>query len=309
MDISIRYNIPANSDAVEVMHHISHINNTLSDPSQGKQAGREVISRIITDLDTQGIMYTDSNGLHTLKRVRNHRDTWTLNSSEPISDNYYPVNARAYLHGSSGMSLGIATDRSQGGASLVDGQIELMVQRAIMKDDSRGVGEPLNEQYWLGDLSGRFHVTLGAKDNVLHRTKTHHMHLAYPLLPFIGVSFPPTFQPFAPMQQALPENVELLSLNSQYEQGYVLLRVRHIYEAGEHPTLSQPAQVDLAALFKAVGVVSMQEATLSGNALLSHTHRMRWSSEPVPELKQLEGTVVTLQPNTFRTFRVILKGV
>jgi hypothetical protein len=35
---------------------------------------------------------------------------------------------------------------SQGGASLVDGQIELMVQRAIMKDDSRGVGEPLNEQ-------------------------------------------------------------------------------------------------------------------------------------------------------------------
>ncbi len=83
----------------------------------------------------------------------------------------------------------------------------------------------------------------------------------------------------------------------------MLLRVRHIYEAGEHPTLSQPAQVDLAALFKAVGVVSMQEATLSGpllhilspplppplishsgNALLSHTHRMRWSSEPVPEV-------------------------
>ncbi len=96
MDISIRYNVPAISDAVEIMHHISHINNTLSDPSQGKTAGKEVISRIITDLDTQGVMYTDSNGLHTLKRTRNHRDTWTLNSSEPISDNYYPVNARAY---------------------------------------------------------------------------------------------------------------------------------------------------------------------------------------------------------------------
>jgi hypothetical protein len=135
MDISIRYNIPANADAVEVMHHISYINNTLSDRSQGRAAGREVISRIITDLDTQGVMYTDSNGLHTLKRVRNHRDTWNLNSSEPISDNYYPVNARAYtacpfrkhfynqsflswrvcryLHGSSGASLGIATDRSE----------------------------------------------------------------------------------------------------------------------------------------------------------------------------------------------------
>jgi hypothetical protein len=34
----------------------------------------------------------------------------------------------------------------QGGASLIDGQIELMMQRAMLKDDSRGVGEALNEQ-------------------------------------------------------------------------------------------------------------------------------------------------------------------
>jgi hypothetical protein len=114
-----------------------------------------------------------------------------------------------------------------------------MVQRAIMKDDSRGVGEPLNEQcahlsfiwvmpvcvvlsrtcrYWLGDLSARFLVTLGAKNNVLQRTKAHHMQRTYPLLTFIGVAVPPSSQPFAPMTQALPDNVELLSLNTQYEQ-------------------------------------------------------------------------------------------
>jgi hypothetical protein len=96
MDISIRYNVPATSDAVEIMHHIRHINNTLSTPGDATEVGKEVISRIITDLDTQGVMFTDTNGVHTLKRIRNHRDTWTLNSSEPISDNYYPVNARAY---------------------------------------------------------------------------------------------------------------------------------------------------------------------------------------------------------------------
>jgi hypothetical protein len=44
------------------------------------------------------------------------------------------------------------------------------------------------------------------------------MQLAYPLLPFIGVQLPPASKPFAPMTQALPENVELLSLNTQYEQ-------------------------------------------------------------------------------------------
>lgn len=96
MDISIRYNVPATSDAVEIMHHIRHINNTLSAPGAAAEVGKEVISRIITDLDTQGVMYTDTNGVHTLKRIRNYRETWTLNSSEPISDNYYPVNARAY---------------------------------------------------------------------------------------------------------------------------------------------------------------------------------------------------------------------
>jgi hypothetical protein len=96
MDISIRYNVPATSDAVEIMHHIRHINNTLSVPGDATEVGKEVISRIITDLDTQGVMFTDTNGVHTLKRIRNYRETWTLNSSEPISDNYYPVNARAY---------------------------------------------------------------------------------------------------------------------------------------------------------------------------------------------------------------------
>ena len=39
----------------------------------------------------------------------------------------------------------ILTDRSQGGTSLQDGSIELMVHRRTVKDDSRGVDEPLNE--------------------------------------------------------------------------------------------------------------------------------------------------------------------
>ena len=55
-------------------------------------------------------------------------------------------------------------------------------------------------------------------------------------------------------------------------QGYTLLRLRHIYEAGEHPTLSQPAQVDLAALFKGIAVSSVQETTLTGVPPPSESH-------------------------------------
>ena len=37
------------------------------------------------------------------------------------------------------------TDRSQGGSSLAEGEIELMVHRRLLYDDSLGVGEALNE--------------------------------------------------------------------------------------------------------------------------------------------------------------------
>ena len=43
------------------------------------------------------------------------------------------------------VQLTVLTDRSQGGASINDGQIELMVHRRTLKDDSLGVGESLNE--------------------------------------------------------------------------------------------------------------------------------------------------------------------
>ena len=37
------------------------------------------------------------------------------------------------------------TDRSQGGTSMNDGEMEIMVHRRLLYDDAFGVGEPLNE--------------------------------------------------------------------------------------------------------------------------------------------------------------------
>ena len=44
-----------------------------------------------------------------------------------------------------GQSVALINDRSQGGTSLKEGQLELMIHRRIGTDDKRGVGEALRE--------------------------------------------------------------------------------------------------------------------------------------------------------------------
>lgn len=46
--------------------------------------------------------------------------------TEPVSSNYYPINSRIFISDNE-KQLTILTDRSHGGSSLKDGQIEIMV--------------------------------------------------------------------------------------------------------------------------------------------------------------------------------------
>ena len=57
--------------------------------------GREVITRFDTDLKTNGVFYTDSNGRQTLKRKYdpNHR----ICGNDIIAANWYPIYTRAYI--------------------------------------------------------------------------------------------------------------------------------------------------------------------------------------------------------------------
>lgn len=67
--------------------------------------------------------------------VTNHR----------IEGSYYPVVNRILIKGTQ-YAFGVYTDRAEGGSSLVDGELELMLHRATAVDDGLGVGEPLNER-------------------------------------------------------------------------------------------------------------------------------------------------------------------
>ena len=109
--------------------------------------GKEVIVKYSSGIKSAGTWYTDSNGKEMVKRVYNKRgpsypDPYKI--SEPVAGNYYPINALMSLDDGTN-ELAVLTDVSQGGASLADGELEFMVHRRVLQDDSRGVQEPLNE--------------------------------------------------------------------------------------------------------------------------------------------------------------------
>ena len=87
----------------------------------------EMISRFSTGWSTHGEFFSDANGRQTMRRQRNFRPTWNVTVTEPVAGNYYPVTSFISLRGEEGV-LSVLPDRAQGGSSLQDGQIELMVR-------------------------------------------------------------------------------------------------------------------------------------------------------------------------------------
>ncbi|KAJ9683167.1 hypothetical protein PVL29_018952 [Vitis rotundifolia] len=93
--------------------------------------GKEITTQITTTLKTNKTFYTDSNGRDFIKRIRDYRADWDLQVNQPVAGNYYPINLGVYVQDDS-MELSVLVDRSVGGSSLVDGQIELMLHRFVL---------------------------------------------------------------------------------------------------------------------------------------------------------------------------------
>lgn len=63
-----------------------------------------------------------------LKRVRYYRETYNYTNEEPVAGNYYPITARIVIKDEErDISLAVLNDRAQGGSSIEDGTVELMV--------------------------------------------------------------------------------------------------------------------------------------------------------------------------------------
>ena len=108
--------------------------------------GKEVVVRYrLATLNNSGVFYTDSNGREMQRRVRNSRPSFNITLTEPVSSNYYPVvSTLRVTDAGTGVSLYVLNDRSNGGSSLNDGEVELMLHRRLV--NKALAGEALDEQ-------------------------------------------------------------------------------------------------------------------------------------------------------------------
>jgi alpha-mannosidase len=257
--------------------------------------GKEVVTKLTTNLTSNNEFYTDSNGRDFLKRVRDQRTDWDLEVKEPIAGNYYPLNLGIYLKDNT-TDFSVLVDRALGGSSIVDGEIELMLHRRLLYDDRRGVGEALNETVCNSNgecegltVQGSFSVYIGPSEQSAQWRRVHGQQVLMPLQFAFSVLEDgneaairsPQFSAMQPFYE-LPPNVAIITLQEVYEDddSKVLLRLANIFEVEESEILSKSATVDLQALFSNREIDEVVEVSLSANQKKSEMRKkLQWRIE------------------------------
>ncbi|KAK3410473.1 hypothetical protein EUGRSUZ_J02454 [Eucalyptus grandis] len=286
--------------------------------------GKEVITQMTANMATEKTFYTDSNGRDFIKRVRDYRPDWSLTVTEPVAGNYYPINLGIFTMDNK-TEFSVLVDRAAGGASIKDGQIELMLHRRILADDSRGVGEPLDEIVCIANNStcegltvrGHYYIGINKPGTGARWRRTTGQEVYSPLvLAFAHEKMEDwtashvTTATTMDSSYSLPQNVALITLQ-ELDDGSALLRLAHLYEPGEDAEYSTLTKVELKKMFAGRTIKEVKEMSLSANQEKSEMKRMTWKveGEVVAEPTPLRGgpvamsdLVVELGPMEIRTF-------
>ncbi|XP_043485751.1 lysosomal alpha-mannosidase isoform X1 [Polistes fuscatus] len=294
-------------------------------PVEDKQ-GKEIVTKYTSNLNSDGEFYTDSNGRETLKRKRDYRPTWNLKLYEPIAGNYYPITTKMYLKDKNKpLKLSVFTDRSQGGTSMKNGELELMLHRRLLKDDAFGVGEALNEvAYNTGLVVRGIHYVYGGStknlDDFTLKEKKLTLELALRPSIFVLSSTQTNIDNWrntntlktSGLAKPLPPNIHILTLEP-WKNNTILLRLEHLFEAGEAMQWSAPVDINIKDLFALFKITSIRETTLGANQWLEDNNRFKWNSETNDILNDIKDTFkpieiqegainIHLKPMEIRTF-------
>lgn len=241
--------------------------------------GKEFVVKYGTDIVANGEFYTDSNGRQSLKRKLNKRPQYNVTIAEPVGGNYYPVTNEIYIEDDTDRFT-VLTDRSQGGSSLIEGEVELMLHRRLLHDDAFGVGEALNETANGKGLvvKGTHRIMLSKGDHITEKKNIIQMHLR-PLV-FVSDVGDLTLDDwlkmrncFSWLKQDLPEGIHLLTLEPWGDK--LLLRLENFLSKSDKSTV----EVDLSSILMNVSIKSVKETMLSAY----EDKRQQWKWNTVDE--------------------------
>ncbi|XP_066523680.1 alpha-mannosidase 2x isoform X2 [Hoplias malabaricus] len=100
------------------------------------QTNKELSMRLLTDIQSEDIFYTDLNGF----QIQPRRYLQKL----PLQANFYPMPTMVYIQDSQ-YRLTLHTAQALGASSLASGQLEVILDRRLMQDDNRGLGQGLKD--------------------------------------------------------------------------------------------------------------------------------------------------------------------
>ncbi|KAM6221799.1 epididymis-specific alpha-mannosidase [Rhynchocyon petersi] len=294
------------------------------------ELNREAVLRTSTDLDSQQVIYTDNNGYQMQRRPH---QAYANNS---IARNYYPMVQAAFIQDNQSR-LALLSERAHGVSSQGDGQVEVMLHRRLWNNLEWDLGYNLT----LNDTSTvrpTLWLFLAPQPVVAALCPRGGLALQHrPVVLFQELAGAALGSP-APWPQAaveLPPNLHLQALSIpgwNYSSNHtehlqslrtghrgeveadlhrVLLRLHHLYEAGEHPFLSRPVTVDLQAVLGALGtLVAVEERSLTGTWDVGEMHRWRWKTGTGHPHREGAGSpprppgnfTITMHPKEIRTF-------
>ncbi|EDV58294.1 lysosomal alpha-mannosidase [Drosophila erecta] len=285
------------------------------------QLGSEFVTNFKSGISSNGVFYTDSNGRELMKREKDKREDFVSDlSRQPVSGNFYPVTSRIALQDDA-KRLVLLTDRSQGGASLQDGALEMLLHRRHLFNDGGGVGEALNEtQYGKGLIArGRLYLTLdSATDGDTATERRTEKELLLPFGKFFSTAggVQRAAAKSVPDFDDLPQSVHLLTLE-HFHENEVLIRFEHFLDKFEGRVTS----FNIRDIFDSLGGLAIRETTLDGSLPLSDMKRLKFHAQesgthpasveystarhkPLEAVKSDEASLfaVTLYPMQIRTF-------
>lgn len=271
--------------------------------------GKEIVVAYESDIVSNGIFYTDTNGMRTIRRTWNERPTWSLNyTNEPQSSNYYPIGSAIYYE-NNGKRLTVSVDRAEGATVPLYNStswIEVMIHRRLLMDDYRGLSEALNETE-PSDPNVGLRVIVDHQllyNNNSTEQRVSQKVLTEPLQLFFAATKLKTFGTVKTYQApgSIPANYKVIMRPVTAREAVV--RVENFYTAGSF---------DLGGLMSSYGkAFNITELGLSENQSMASvvSKQLVWNTttsvaeEHHVTVEPLEATKFTFNLNQVRTFRV-----